>query len=63
LSPAVHEEETRAALIPTLMSFAVVIAALPGLALIWGARVTDLTELWTRMARGLLAWRNPDHAG
>lgn len=47
-----HEEEPGDALIPILASFVVALAALPLLALIWGARVTDLTEIWTRMGEG-----------
>ncbi len=41
------------ALIPTLISFGVVVAAAIPLSLIWGARVTDLTELWSRLRNGL----------
>ena len=40
-------------LISTLLSIAVVIAALPVFALIWGARVTDLTELWAKLKEGV----------
>ena len=48
-------DEVRAgeALLPVLVSLVVAIAALPVLALIWGARVTDLTELWTRIGEGV----------
>ena len=40
-------------LFPTLASFVVVLLALLLLPLIWGARVTDMTELWARLRTGL----------
>ncbi|MCV3272010.1 DUF3772 domain-containing protein [Roseobacter sinensis] len=42
----------RDALIPVLMGFVLLIAASPLLALAWGARVADLTELWATFSRG-----------
>ena len=46
-------EGARESLIPTLVSFTIALCSLPVLALIWGARVTDLTEVWTMARAGL----------
>ncbi len=42
----------RDALIPVLIGMVLLVASLPALALVWGARVTDLTELWSALGRG-----------
>jgi small-conductance mechanosensitive channel len=48
----IGDDATGAALIPVLASFALLICALPFLALIWGARVADLREIWTYVITG-----------
>ncbi|WP_227269562.1 DUF3772 domain-containing protein [Roseobacter weihaiensis] len=44
--------EARDGLAAILAGFVLVLIALPLLALTWGVRVTDLTELWSRFLRG-----------
>jgi len=44
--------QARDALLPVLMGFVLLVLATPFLALIWGARLTDLTELWGAFMRG-----------
>ncbi|GKY89825.1 DUF3772 domain-containing protein [Sinisalibacter aestuarii] len=47
------QAQAQEALVPVLASFVVALLAIPVLALFWGARVTDLTELWTTIGQGV----------
>lgn len=47
-----REEGANDALAPVLVAFALMLLALPVLALVWGARVSDLTEIWTSVREG-----------
>ncbi|PIL18807.1 hypothetical protein P775_19755 [Puniceibacterium antarcticum] len=44
--------EESQSLIPVLLGFLLILSLMPLLSLIWGARVADLTELWTRFSAG-----------
>lgn len=46
-------ENEQSALAPVLIGIAVFVLSIPVLALVWGARLTDLSELWTRFKAGV----------
>ncbi|OSP55574.1 DUF3772 domain-containing protein [Pseudoruegeria sp. SK021] len=48
------ETPNESALLPTLVGAALGLASLPFLVLLWGGRVTDLTEAWTKFKAGLV---------
>lgn len=47
-----HPEGDDEGLFPVIASVLLAFAAIPPLALIWGARISDLTELWARFRAG-----------
>lgn len=52
LATGVPEESSNRALTPVLISFGMALLGIPVLALVWGARLSDLTEVWTWFREG-----------
>ncbi|UZD92085.1 DUF3772 domain-containing protein [Cognatishimia activa] len=46
-------EGAKDSLIPVLIGVALVVAAMPVLAMVWGARSSDLAEVWLRLTQGV----------
>ncbi len=46
-------EQAKESLLPVLLGFVLMLGAIPFLSLIWGARWSDLTEIWTQASLGL----------
>lgn len=48
-----NEDEADSALFPVLLTFMMAVSSIPILALIWGARSSDLSDLWSSFRNGI----------